>query len=248
MKTNKTGRIVWHDLFTSNRREVMQFYKDVAGWHYQIEHAQDFVWGGGEKDFILASSGDVAGAGVIETPAGYERGWIAYVEVPDVDATVERVNALGGRTVREPFEVPGVGRNALVRDPCGALLGLSLSRHNFPVSSSQFGPERYINNGSDFPHTFYSELFGWQVNAKNDTGRIILLGPLGEPALIEHTAICSASSNTAWVPSIKVASIPDACRTADAKGAFAFSAELDRTIQPHSYILRDPNGVLFALE
>ena len=247
MKTEKTGQIVWHDLFTSNRRQAMEFYEAVAGWSYQIEHAPDFVWGGGEKDFILALYGDEAGAGFAETPAGYKNGWIAYIEVPDVDAAVNRVVALGGKTVQEPFEVPGVGRNALVRDPCGALFGLSLSRHGFPVPTRQFGPEVYVGSGHDLPHTFYTELFGWQVNPKRDMEHVTLLGPSGEPVVVEHVATWPDSANAAWVPSIRVASVPDASRTAGIKGALATSVELDDPTHPDSRILCDPEGARFAL-
>jgi len=247
MKSENTGKIVWHDLFTSNRRQAMAFYKDVAGWSYQIEHAQDFVWGGGEKDFILALSGDEAGAGVAETPAGYENGWIAYVEVPDVDVAVKRVGALGGTTVRAPFNVPGVGRNALVCDPCGALFGLSVSQHSFPAPRRQFGPEVYIGSGHDLPHTFYTELFGWHVNCKRGVEHVTLLGPSGEPIVVEHVATWPDSSNEAWVPSVRVASVPDASRTAGNKGALTTPVELDDATNPDSRILYDPEGALFAL-
>ena len=94
-----------------------------------------------------ASSG--LGAGIAETPEGLDDGWIAYVEVSDVDATAVRAAALGGEIVRPPFDVPGVGRNALLRDPLGALVGLSLSRHDFPVPKRQFGEELYLStNGA----------------------------------------------------------------------------------------------------
>jgi len=218
MTTEKIGKIVWHDLFTSNQRQAMAFYEDVAGWSYQIEHAQDFVWGGGEKNFILALSGDEAGAGVAETPSGYENGWIAYVEVPDVDVAVKHVSALGGTTVRAPFNVPGVGRNALVRDPCSALFGLSVSQHSFPVPRRQFGPEVYVGSGHDLPHQFYTELFGWQVNPKRGEEHVTLLGPSGEPVVIEHITTGPDGSNAAWVPSVRVASVHDALRTAENKG------------------------------
>ena len=66
MIADKTGRVVWHDLFTDNAGLSRSFYEGVAGWRYLTEHATDFAWGGGEKDFILALSGDVAGAGFVE--------------------------------------------------------------------------------------------------------------------------------------------------------------------------------------
>ncbi|MBY6045661.1 VOC family protein [Phaeobacter italicus] len=246
MTQSKAGQIVWHDLFTSDRACSMAFYQHVANWTYEIERATDFAWGGGEKDFVLALSGDEAGAGLAETPPEQEDGWIAYIEVPDVDVAVKRVGTLGGEIVREPFEVPGVGRNALVRDPLGALAGISLSRHGFPVPRQQFGPEVYVNNGNDFPLAFYAGLFGWQVSHEQDTDCLALLGPAGNLVALQHAATWPTGSNAAWVPSIKVASASDACRAAEAKGARLASADLNETVQVQNPILCDLKGTPFT--
>ncbi len=247
MTQSKAGQIVWHDLFTSDRECSMAFYQHVANWTYEVERATDFAWGGGGKDFVLALSGNEAGAGFAETPAEQENGWIAYIEVPDVDVAAKRVATLGGKIVREPFEVPGVGRNALVRDPLGALVGISLSRHSFPVPRRQFGPDVYVGNGTDFPLAFYAELFGWQVSPEQDTDCLALLGPGGDLVALQHAATWPTGSNAAWVPCIKVASVSDARRAAEAKGARPASVDLNETVQAHNPILRDPDGTLFVL-
>jgi hypothetical protein len=44
--------------------------------------------------------------------------------VDDVDASCAKVQELGGRVLKPAFEVPGVGRIAIVRDPTGAALGI----------------------------------------------------------------------------------------------------------------------------
>lgn len=247
MMQSKAGRIVWHDLFTSDRTCSMTFYQQVANWTYDVERALDFAWGGGEKDFVLALSGDEAGAGLVETPPEQENGWIAYVEVPDVDAAAKRVDTLGGKVVREPFEVPGVGRNALVRDPLGALVGISLSRHSFPVPQRQFGTEVYVSNGNDFPQSFYVELFGWRVSPERDKDRVTLLGPWGDLVAIQHAATWRPGSNAAWIPCIKVSSTSDASRAAETKGARPASVEVNDSVQAHNPILCDPDGAPFTL-
>nr|WP_299476879.1 VOC family protein [uncultured Roseibium sp.] len=248
MTQSKAGKVVWHDLFTSDRKRSMDFYQHIADWTYQVERATDFAWGGGEKDFVLALLADEAGAGFAETPPDNENGWIAYVEVPDVDAAVERVDALGGKTVRKPFEVPGVGRNALVRDPLGVPFGLSLSRHNFPVPHRQFGREVYVSNSGLFPEEFYVELFEWQVASKRDPGCVSFAGPSGDVVAVRYVSNVPTSSNAAWVPSIKVASVSNARSLAEANGARLAPLEADRTAQTHGFILCDPDGSLFALE
>lgn len=248
MPQSKTGQIVWHDLFTSDRKRSMDFYQHIANWTFQIERATDFAWGGGEKDFVLALIAGEAGAGFAETPPDHENGWIAYVEVADVDASVERVEALGGKTVREPFEVPGVGRNALVRDPHGVLFGLSLSRHNFPVPNRQFGVEVYVSKGDQFPEAFYAELFDWQVTQKSDPECVSLSGPSGALVATRCASTWPTISKATWVPSIKVACLSDASSFAEANGARLLSQNRDKTAQDRGRVVCDPDGALFALE
>ncbi|WP_390911304.1 VOC family protein [Pseudosulfitobacter sp. SM2401] len=207
MTVEKIGRVIWHDLLTSDRQQAMSFYKRVAGWTYQTEHATDFAWGGGEKDFILALEGDEAGAGFAETPPEMTNGWVAYVEVLDVDGTVALTEKLGGTIVRQPFEVPGVGRNALLRDPLGARIGVSISRHSYPVPQRQFGLEVYLTNAAAFPQEFYSELFDWTVSSQPaaELAGLKVTGPSGEDVALVVSGKAPLEAQAVWVPSIKVA-------------------------------------------
>ncbi len=50
--------------------------------------------------------------------------WMVYFSVADIDATVEKVRSAGGMVGQEPFEVPGVGRIAVVHDPQGGVFSL----------------------------------------------------------------------------------------------------------------------------
>lgn len=208
MTVEKAGRVVWHDLLTGDRQRSMSFYQRVAGWTYQTEHATDFAWGGGEKDFVLALSEDEAGAGFAETPREMTNGWIAYVEVQDVDATVALAERLSGAIVRQPFEVPGVGRNALLRDPLGALIGASISRHSYPVPQRQFGAEVYVSNTLLFPDEFYSQLFNWKINPApvgEQPGQLVT-GPSGEDVAIVVSGKTPTEAQAVWIPSIPVIS------------------------------------------
>ena len=49
--------------------------------------------------------------------------WMSYLEVDDVDARVEKALAAGAEIVRPAFDVPQVGRIALIEQPDGAKIG-----------------------------------------------------------------------------------------------------------------------------
>lgn len=234
MGNDKTGRIVWHDLFTGDRQQAMSFYKAVAGWHYVSEHATEFAWGDGAQDYVLAMSGDEAGAGIIETATGLPTGWVAYVEVGDVDATAIQAERLGGAVLRAPFEVPGVGRNALLRDPLGAVIGIALSRHAFPIPHRQFDAELYASAGQPLPLDFYGPLFGWSIRAGDGT----VIAPDGAPIAIQTAGFLSAGQPPCWVPGLNVV---------DPEKAADIGENLGGAASQQTRFVRDPSGALVHL-
>ena len=50
--------------------------------------------------------------------------WATYMSVDDVDARLEKVTANGGTIVAPPFDIPSVGRMALITDSQGAHIWL----------------------------------------------------------------------------------------------------------------------------
>ena len=49
--------------------------------------------------------------------------WIPYLAVDDIDARANKAIAAGASFIREPFDVPGVGRIPILREPGGAVVG-----------------------------------------------------------------------------------------------------------------------------
>ena len=248
MNSDKIGRIIWHDLFSGDRQRSMEFYRRVAGWQYMTEHATDFAWGGGEKEFILALLDDEAGAGIAQTPEAFPNSWIAYVEVADVGAACAQAEKLGGTILREPFEVPGVGRNALLRDPAGALIGLALSRHDYPAPAQQFGPEVYLAGQSEFPTAFYSKLFDWTLSTEPngaDGDRRIVGSSSTEIGRYVIGGIKDAES--AWLPGVRVADARSAAREAKLLGAQLLEGEPSEDRESSLLLMRDPDGASISL-
>jgi predicted enzyme related to lactoylglutathione lyase len=49
---------------------------------------------------------------------------MTYIAVTDVDAACSTAGKSGGAVLKAPFDVPGVGRIAMIKDPAGAVVGL----------------------------------------------------------------------------------------------------------------------------
>jgi predicted enzyme related to lactoylglutathione lyase len=54
---------------------------------------------------------------------GMAEGWFTYVAVDDLDKRLKKVVEAGGKVVRPPWDVPNVGRMAIVQTPGGAAQG-----------------------------------------------------------------------------------------------------------------------------
>jgi predicted enzyme related to lactoylglutathione lyase len=49
--------------------------------------------------------------------------WMPYLAVDDVEARVEKARAAGATLMRPLFDVPNIGRIAMLREPGGAMVG-----------------------------------------------------------------------------------------------------------------------------
>jgi predicted enzyme related to lactoylglutathione lyase len=114
----RPGEFSWHELTTTDAGAAWKFYSDLFGW--QKTEAMDM--GGGEMYQMFGFGGPSVGGMSRRTEVPPH--WMPYVIVKDVDATVERIKAGGGKVMLEPMEVPGGDRIAIAADPQGAALGV----------------------------------------------------------------------------------------------------------------------------
>jgi len=54
---------------------------------------------------------------------GVPESWMAYIAVDDVDARVAKAVKAGAKVMKPAFDVPGVGRIAMLMEPGGAGIG-----------------------------------------------------------------------------------------------------------------------------
>jgi len=120
----KHGHFVWNELVARDVENAKAFYAKTLGWTY------DRMAMPNGKPYWVAKAGDTPVAGLFEMtdvmpdiPAHVPSHWFGYIEVDDVDARVKAIEAAGGRLMRELFDVPGVGRLAIVTDSVGAGIG-----------------------------------------------------------------------------------------------------------------------------
>lgn len=120
------GAFSWSELMTSDPAAARAFYGRLFGWS-----AKDMAMPNGT--YTTFQVGDVSVGGMMKIPveaAGMPPTWGVYVTVGNVDETVKQVESLGGKVVMPPWDVPGVGRMAVIQDPQGASLSVITYTNN----------------------------------------------------------------------------------------------------------------------
>lgn len=115
---NAHGSFIWYELLTADPKAAKAFYDDVVGWNIDAESAP----GGMDYRMIVAPDGNVGGVMGLNADmiaGGAKAVWLGYFGVDDVDATVAAIVADGGQVHLPAFDIPNVGRLAMVTDPQG---------------------------------------------------------------------------------------------------------------------------------
>lgn len=115
------GHFYWNELMTRDVERAKSFYGTTIGWRFEAMPMED-----GGTYWVCKDGAEPVG-GIFDISQEHFEGvpanWFAYLAVDDVDARVARATAAGAELMRPIFEIPGVGRIAILKDPTGAGLG-----------------------------------------------------------------------------------------------------------------------------
>lgn len=114
---NDPGSFCWNELITDDVAAAQKFYSNVLGWGAEAAETQS---GGTYTSFTVGEAGI---AGMMEKRPEWgpiPNYWGVYFTVENVDDSVSLAQELGGKVVAEAFDLPGMGRMAVLQDPQGA--------------------------------------------------------------------------------------------------------------------------------
>ena len=115
------GHFHWNERMTRDAESIKAFYQDTIGWTFDAMKAPD-----GKTYWVAIVNGKpVAGIFSIDAPDfdGVSEAWMSYLAVDDVDARVAKAVKAGAKLMRPIFDVPDVGRIAILKEPGGAGIG-----------------------------------------------------------------------------------------------------------------------------
>lgn len=115
---NNHGMITWSELMTTEVEKAKAFYASTLGVTFEKFADPE------EKYWIAMADGKPAwGLMDMTGRPGGPTGWFTYIAVDDVDARVKAAEAAGATLCMPVFDVPTVGRIAILQDATGSMIG-----------------------------------------------------------------------------------------------------------------------------
>lgn len=253
------GGFIWYELMTPDPDASKAFYDKVVGWN--VDAQSNFPNG---YRMIGRSDGKSAG-GVLPLNSemqqhGARPTWLGYLYVNDVDASVASIEKDGGKTYMPPFDIPGVGRVAMVADPSGApfyIMKPSPPEGQRDAQSDVFSPDEpqhvrwneLSTTDPDGALAFYCRHFGWSQEGDMDMGemgkyRFIQNGPTTIGAIMRKPPQVPVSL---WTFYIGVDDIERASSAITAGGGQILHGPMEIPGGEFSLNAMDPQGIPFGL-
>jgi hypothetical protein len=244
------GRFVWHDLMTTDVDAAKAFYTALfPEWALSTLPME----GGFHYDMIGAGGSDFGGIVSLDGIVGVPSHWIGYVAVEDCDATVAKVEQLGGRCVMPAVEMPNIGKFAVVHDAQGAhfkpfQLAFPRSLPKEPAIG-QFCWDELRTSDIAAARSVYCDLFGWESSEVD-------MGEMGVYVLFKINGMEFAGGmlmppdTTAppnWLPYLCTDDIDARAAKAVELGATIFVKPTDIPNAGRFSVHADPTGAAFAL-
>jgi predicted enzyme related to lactoylglutathione lyase len=182
-----SGRFVWYDLATNDVEKSKAFYTALFGWTIQTmegEFGTYHMWHNAGNGF----------GGI--TPIGPEQQgtpphWLSYLQAPGkIEEMVAKATELGANVIQPVFDIPTIGKMAIIADPQGAVVA---PFETAPMDSAPEFPPPGIKGGISWNElittdpvaaaSFYSAIGGFTSSVLNaEMGSYTLLngetGPL----------------------------------------------------------------------
>jgi uncharacterized protein len=238
---NANGVITWHELMASDTLRQQGFYGELLGWEFE-------QFKPGEFDYPVIKTGGGFHGGLMQLEQrGAPSHWLAYVDVPDVDATAERAKAGGANVHVEPREIPDVGRFTAFADPQGGVIAAIQNSNQGPVPRGTFVWDELLTKDLDAATRFYGDVFGWSAEEVPFEGGVYTLFKVGEQSVAGTMVPPEDISAAIWQTYIGTADVDATTERARELGATVYLEPMSVAGVGRLCALADPGGAVFGL-
>jgi predicted enzyme related to lactoylglutathione lyase len=238
---------------TTDTEGARAFYTHAIGWGIEM-------WEGGKQPYPMWKAGEKAIGGVMPLPEDARKGgvpphWIAYVSVPDLDATTAKAKELGATVLVPATEIPDGGRFSILQDPQGAAFAVHSSSGedagpSGPPGMGQVGWHELAVEDYEAAYDFYSALFGWEKTQAMDMGEGAMYQMYRAPGMeydLGGMFTKSAEMPSSWLYYIKVDAVDSALARIREAGGQVVNGPMEVPGGDHVAQCTDPQGAFFAI-
>lgn len=254
---NPHGTPIWYELMTKDPAGAKAFYDEVIGW--SIADKSDYP--GQDYRMIDTGGGDFVGGVLPLTQEMRDGGafptWLFYIGVDDVDATAAKIKELGGAVHMDPFDIPEVGRIAMVGDPQGN--PFYIMRGSSPEASTAWTMDgmgkcnwnELATRDQAAGNAFYAEVFGWTypdkmvIPEEMGGGEYVFVDVAGQ--MIGATMTTSGEPLAGWLFYFRAPDIEAAAAKVKAGGGKIEQEPMEVPGGSMIIVATDPEGVRFGV-
>ncbi|HND11605.1 MAG TPA: VOC family protein [Pseudomonadota bacterium] len=234
----------WYELRTTDVSAAQRFYAAVMQWETRDPPGPGLFW---QADRAVA---DVSPLSLQARQNGAPAHWLGHLSTGDLDRTMGNLIAAGA-LLRGPVRTGQDGSLAVLRDPHGAMVGLSTDRTK--QSQAVSWHELHVLD-AEKALALYCEQFGWQPQEVLDLPMGI--GPYRMFASQAGKTPCGAVASMAhrpqvhthWLFYFAVDDLDAACARVVAQGGEVFFGPVEAFGGRRIAVCHDPQGAEFALQ
>ena len=220
--------------------QAARFYGQLFGWESDTR---------GEHLVCTLRGRDVAGF-----VQGDEPTWRTHVWADSADTAADAARDAGDTVLREPADVPGVGRIATLADPAGAVFTVA---EPDPHRGAQVVNEAgaWAMSALSTPETeaanaFYHRVFGWETDSFGPFTLFRLPGFVGgepeQPVPCDLVAVGEPGETPGWGVGFWVDDVDAAAEHATRLGGAVIAPPSDAPVG-RTAVLQDPQGAVFSV-
>ena len=251
---NPEGTPIWYELMTADPDASKAFYDTVIGWTIEAQPS-------GPMDYRMIDSGNGGQVGGVMRlteemiAGGAKPTWLFYIGVDDVDASIAKIEAAGGSVLMPAWDIPGIGRLAMVADPQG--IPFYIMRGASDASSTAFertGMGKCNWNELNTPdqagaNKFYANTFGWTYPDKmpmGDMGDYVFIDAAGQ-TIGATMQTPPQGQPSAWQFYFRAPDIEAAAAKVTAQGGTVHAGPMEVPGGDRIIVASDPHGVMFGV-
>ena len=191
------GNITWLNLMTTDPELANRYYQELFPWRVNAHEAP------GIGTITVYQLGDKSFGGPMALDPKYKipSHWITYFSVIDVEKACRETEENGGKVCYKPFDIPGMGKTAILNDPNGTpfhVLAPETPNGAQNIVGSETGQICWLELMADDPRktgAFYEKVLDWTIAEESPdpnipyfvgkAGEVVVAGILERPKEME---------------------------------------------------------------